>query len=55
MLKSRPDILDYLDFHFYDIIKYYESDTYPSNTGNFVKWLGPSKYVGSDLCYKILK
>mmetsp|Transcript_62172 Transcript_62172/g.183825 ORF Transcript_62172/g.183825 Transcript_62172/m.183825 type:complete len:289 (-) Transcript_62172:1229-2095(-) len=53
LLHLQPDISDYLDFHFYETIKYYDPDTYPANLEHFGKWLGPVKDVGSALCYRI--
>ena len=55
VFHRKPDISDYVHFHFYETVKFYESDSYPADMECFGKWLGPSKNVGSALCYQILK
>ena len=55
MKHQRPDISDYTTFHFFETIKYFEPGPFPANVEHFGKWLGPSRNVGSALCYQILK
>ena len=35
LLNTRPDISDYIYFHFYDTIKYYDDGPYQGNVENF--------------------
>ena len=55
MIHRMPDISDYVTIHFYETVKYHNVDSFPANTEHFWKCLGPSKNVGSALCYQILK
>jgi hypothetical protein len=55
---STPDISEYTEFDFYQLVMYYN----PNNTDEagiarrkLGRWLGPSKHVGQALCYYELK
>jgi hypothetical protein len=53
---NTPDILECLDFDFYDMVWYYNRK-HPDMTNNdrsFAYWLGVSHRYGSDLCYWVL-
>ena len=54
-MRVRPYISDFMDFHFYENIKFYRAASYPTNVESFGKWLGPSNNMGSIICYVILK
>ena len=51
-----PDISEWLDFEFYDVVWYWENEHEDMTEDNrlFGRWLGISHRVGSDLCYWIL-
>ena len=52
---EMPNIMEWLDFSFYDLIWYhvssYDTTTQPHRLG---RWLGISHHVGSALCYLVL-
>ena len=53
---KTPDISEWLDFQFYDLV-WYQNDEKPSindESSKLGRWLGVSHRVGSDLCYWIL-
>ena len=53
---ATPDISQWLDFEFYDLVWYWDherSDMAEENR-KLGRWLGISHNVGSDLCYWIL-
>ena len=49
LLKLQPDLLEYLDFHFYDRIKYYEPGSFPSDVEQLGKFVRSAQNIGSDL------
>ncbi|MHA7927589.1 MAG: Ty1/Copia family ribonuclease HI, partial [Marinobacter sp.] len=51
-----PDISEWLDFEFYDLVWYYSDDApaQPDEPRRLGRWLGVAHRVGSDLCYWIL-
>ena len=55
VMRVRPYISDFMDFHFYENVKFYRAAYYPTNVESFGKWLGPSNNMGSIICYVILK
>ena len=51
---KTPDISEYLEFGFYDWVKFH--DTYNSdNTNELGRWLGVSENIGQAMCYYVLK
>ena len=46
---SQWDVSDYMDFHFYETVKFCRAGSYPENVEHLGKWLGPSKDVRSSL------
>ena len=53
---QTPDISEYLDFEFYDLVWYYK-EKHPSvdqESRALGRWLGVAHRVGSDMCYWIL-
>lgn len=55
---QRPDISEYLDFEFYDLVWFLNrSGEKLGTTGDdraLARWLGVSHRVGSDICYWLL-
>ena len=53
---QTPDISEWLDFTFYDLIWYYnlEHPDITDNSRKLGRWLGISHRIGSDLTYWIL-
>ena len=52
---TTPDISEWLDFTFYDLVWYHVPTNDMSTTGRRLgRWLGISHRVGSDLCYWVL-
>ena len=53
---QTPDISEWLDFTFYDLIWYYnlENPDITDNSRKLGRWLGISHRIGSDLTYWIL-
>jgi hypothetical protein len=54
---NTPDISEWLDFEFYDLVWWLERPTKPSITTvqrRLARWLGISHRVGSDLCYWLI-
>ena len=57
LVGSTPDISEYLDFNFYDLVWYFR-EKHPSISDDnkaLGRWLGVSHRVGSDMCYWILQ
>jgi hypothetical protein len=51
---NTPDISEWLDFDFYDIVWWWDRPNKPNimdETKRLARWLGVSHHVGSDLCY----
>jgi hypothetical protein len=51
---QTPDISEWLDFKFYDLVWWWHLPSKPNVTDNpqrLAHWLGVSHHVGSDLCY----
>ena len=56
ILKGEtPDISEYIQFEFYQWIKYYDPAGFPIEQEKLGRWLGPAHDVGQALCYWILK
>jgi hypothetical protein len=52
---NTPDISEWLDFGFYDLIWYHVATNEPTvSPRQLGRWLGISHHVGSDLCYWVL-
>lgn len=53
---ETPDISEWLDFGFYDLVWYWDKpySKDDSKKGTMGRWLGVSHYVGSAMCYWIL-
>ena len=54
---QTPDISEWLDFEFYDLVWYLDIPVKPNvvdRTRKLGRWLGVSHRVGSDMCYWIL-
>ena len=54
---KTPDISEYLDFDFYNLVWYF-TGVHPSISGNNCLlgiWLGVSHQIGSGMCYWIMK
>ena len=50
---DTTDISEWIDFEFYDLVKYWD-DRSDENKSSIGRWLGVSHHVGSALCYWIL-
>ena len=53
---KTPDISEYLDFDFYDLVWYWRAP-HPSmaeNTRELARWMGVAHRVGSDMCYWLM-
>jgi len=51
---NTPDISEWLDFEFYDLVWWWYRPNKPDvtdETRRLARWLGVSHHVGSDLCY----
>ena len=55
LLRIQPYISEYLDFHFYETFKYYDTGTLPSDVDNLGKWPMQAKKIWYELWYKIMK
>jgi len=55
LTRETPDIMEYLDFHFFQLVKYYESTTFPNQHEYLGRRLGLAHKVGQAMCYWILK
>ena len=54
---QTPDISEWLDFEFYDLVWWLDRSIKPNFTDNsrrLARWLGVSHRVGSDLCYWLI-
>jgi hypothetical protein len=54
---ETPDISEWLDFEFYDLVWWWDQPNKPNindETKQLGRWLGVSHCVGSDLCYWIV-
>ena len=54
---QTPDISEWLDFEFYDMVWWLDRPSKPDfsdNTRRLARWLGVSHRVGSDLCYWLI-
>lgn len=51
---ETPDISEYLEFDFYDIVYFWDKPGDPENP-HIGRWIGISHRVGSALCYYVLK
>jgi len=50
-----PDILEYLDYAWYETVWYYDQEAgFPEPRRNLAKWLGVAHQVGQALCYYLL-
>ena len=52
---NSPDISNFLDFGFYQWIKYFDPAAFPSSREILGRWLGYAHGVGQALCYYVLK
>jgi hypothetical protein len=51
-----PDILEYLDYHWYQSLWYYDQDAqFPEDYRKLGKWIGAAHRVRQALCYYILR
>ena len=53
---NTPDISEYLDFDFYDLVWYFPS-AHPSisaKAGELARWIGVAHRIGSDMCYWLM-
>ena len=54
---QTPDISEWLDFEFYDLVWWLDRPSKPDfseNTRRLARWLGVSHRIGSDLCYWLI-
>ena len=53
---KTPDISEYLDFDFYDLVWYWRAPhpSMTSNTRELARWMGVAHRVGSDMCYWLM-
>jgi hypothetical protein len=51
---NTPDILEFLEFTWYQPVWYYESTTFPAQTKHLARWLGVAHKVGQAMCYWLL-
>jgi hypothetical protein len=51
---ETPDISEWLDFDFYDLVWFWDNNPNAAENPRLGKWLGVAHRVGSDLCYWIL-
>ena len=49
------DISEFIEFAFYDWVKFYDPASFPSKREFLGRWLGPADHVGMALCYYIIK
>eukprot|EP00590_Aulacoseira_subarctica_P011644 CAMPEP_0172424146 /NCGR_PEP_ID=MMETSP1064-20121228/21716_1 /TAXON_ID=202472 /ORGANISM="Aulacoseira subarctica , Strain CCAP 1002/5" /LENGTH=1711 /DNA_ID=CAMNT_0013165931 /DNA_START=811 /DNA_END=5943 /DNA_ORIENTATION=- len=52
---NTPDISEFLDFEFYQWVKYFEPVAFPASREYLGRWLGKAHGIGQALCYYILK
>ena len=55
---NTPDISEWLDFEFYDLVWWVDRPNKPDvtdDTRRLARWLGVSHRVGSDMCYWLIK
>ena len=54
MTEDTPELMEYIEYDFYDLCYYWEDEGFPSARRLIGRWLGPSHRVGQDMCYYIL-
>ena len=54
MTGDTPDISEFLYFHFYQPVTYYDPVSFPDSKDEIGRWIGSSENVGQALCYRIL-
>jgi hypothetical protein len=55
MVTGRtPDISEYVDFQWYDLLWYYDQEDFPEDRHRLGRWLGVAHRVGQACCYYIL-
>ena len=55
-MLEMPDILDYVDFDFYDLMWYHtgKNNSVSKDHRSLGKWMGVKLWVGSDMSYWIM-
>lgn len=51
---NTPDILEFLEFAWYQPVWYYELTTFPSQTRHLGRWIGVAHHIGQVMCFWIL-
>ena len=59
VMGQTPDILEWIDFEFYDLVWWWDTGQggkpgVGDDPRQLARWLGPSHRVGSDLCYWLI-
>jgi hypothetical protein len=55
MVTGRtPDISEYVEFAWYELLWYYDHDDFPEDRRRLGRWLGVAHRVGQACCYYIL-
>jgi hypothetical protein len=51
---NTPDVSEFLEFSWYDLVWYFEPSTFPDETRNMARWIGVAHQVGQAMCYWLL-
>jgi len=51
---NTPDVSEFLEFSWYDLVWYFEPSTFPDETRNMAKWIGVAHRVDQAMCYWLL-
>ncbi len=51
---NTPDVSEFLEFHWFQLVWYYEPSVFPEQNRLIAKWLGVAHRVGQAMCFWIL-
>jgi len=51
---NTPDVSEYLEFKWFDLIWYYEPEAFPCERKHLARWIGVAHRIGQAMCYWLL-
>ncbi len=51
---NTPDVSEYLEFKWYDLVWYFELTTFPEENKLLARWIGIAHRIGQAMCYWLL-
>jgi hypothetical protein len=51
---NPPDVSEYLEFKWYDLVWYFEPTTFPEENKLLARWIGIAHWIGQAMCYWLL-